>query len=358
MSDTAQEKTGPSATINRDGLRRFLRERKHGAADDLRVENISFGHSNEVHLAHFDGRTWVLRRPPRGPLLPTAHDVLREYRVLKALQNTDVPVPRVYDSCDDLGYIGAPFYLMEYKQGHVIRADTSSTFATTPERRRRVSEAMIDLLVALQAVDWRAVGLEGFGRPDGYLPRQLKRWVAQLEGATAITVQDRPLPVMTKVRDWLAARIPESPPATIVHGDFKLDNVMFDAHADAEVIAVFDWEMSTIGDPLADLGWLLSYWLEAGDAAGRKAVTASVTVEPGFLTRREMIDRYEGKTGRKMTDFAFYEAFAIFKLAIIMEGSYSRLLRGQTDDPLFYALKERVPALADAAWAVCAAAPR
>jgi aminoglycoside phosphotransferase (APT) family kinase protein len=353
MTDS-QEKTGPSARVDAASLRRFLQDRKLGSADDLRVENISFGHSNEVHLAHFEGKSWVLRRPPRGPLLPTAHDVLREYRVLNALQNTQVPIPRVYAACDDLSYIGAPFYLMEYKQGHVIRADNSKTFADSPARRRVVSEAMIDLLVTLQAVDWRAVGLEGFGRPDGYLERQLKRWTDQLERTLPHT---RPLPVLLMVKDWLAAHIPESPAATIVHGDYKLDNVMWDSSADAKVIAVFDWEMSTIGDPLADLGWLLSYWLEAGDSASRRGVTSAVTAEPGFLTRREMIDRYEAKSGRAMRAFKFYEAFAIFKLSIIMEGSYARFLRGQTDDPLFIALKERVPALADAAWAACEVAP-
>ncbi|MGO9605253.1 MAG: phosphotransferase family protein [Candidatus Binataceae bacterium] len=354
MNNSTQEKTGPNATVDLAGLRRFIADRNLGDPSQLRSENISFGHSNEVHLVHFDGRSWALRRPPRGPLLPTAHDVIREYRVLSALQNTAVPVPRVFAACDDPAYIGAPFYLMEYMRGDVIRADATQTFANTPERRRAVSEAMIDLLVALQDVDWKAVGLEGFGRPDGYLPRQLKRWTDQLDRATQITTAIRPLPVMTKVREWLEKRIPDSPPATIVHGDFKLDNVMFDPKAaGAKVIAVFDWEMSTIGDPLADLGWLLSYWLEASDNEGRKGITSAVTTAPGFMTRREMIDRYESKSGRKMANFAFYEAFAIFKLAIIMEGSYSRFVRGQTDDPLFVGLKDRVPALADAAWAVC-----
>ena len=358
MSTAAHEKTGPNATVDLAGLRRFVTDRKLGDPSELRSENISFGHSNEVHLIHFDGRSWALRRPPRGPLLPTAHDMMREYRVINALQNTPVPVPRVFAACDDPAYIGAPFYLMEYMRGEVIRAD-SNNFANTPERRRAVSEAMIDLLAALQAVDWKAVGLEGFGRPDGYLPRQLKRWTDQLDRATQITSSIRALPVMAKVREWLEKRIPDSPPATIVHGDYKLDNVMFDPSAPgAKAIAIFDWEMSTIGDPLADFGWLLSYWVEATDSPDRRGITAPVTTAPGFLTRREMVDRYEAKTGRKMTNFAFYEAFAIFKLAIIMEGSYSRFVRGQTDDPLFVGLKERVPALADAAWKVCSASPR
>ncbi|HXW84589.1 MAG TPA: phosphotransferase family protein [Candidatus Binataceae bacterium] len=346
MSSAAHDKTGPNATVDIEGLRRFLADRKLGDPSGLNAKNISFGHSNEVHLVNFDGNQWALRRPPRGPLLPTAHDVIREYRVLEALQNTPVPVPRVYAACDDPAYIGAPFYLMEYMQGEVIRGEAAS-FVTTPEIRRRVSEQMVDLLVTLQRVDWRAAGLEGFGRPDGYLERQLRRWVDQLERTIPYT---RPLPVMEQVRDWLKAHIPPSPPATIVHGDYKLDNVMWDA-ASVRPIAIFDWEMSTIGDPLADLGWVLSYWPDPNDRA--RGIMASVTNAPGWLTRNQMAERYEQQTGRAMRDFPFYHAFALFKLAIIMEGSYSRFVRGQADDPLFEAMKVRVPALADAAWAVC-----
>ena len=175
MSDLTQEKTGPSATVDLSGLKRFLDERKLGDTANLRSENISFGHSNEVHLIHFGGNSWALRRPPRGPLLPTAHDMMREYRVLKALQDTPVPVPRMYASCDDPSYIGAPFYLMEYMRGEVVRADNNN-FVKTVELRRNVSRQMVEVLAALQNVDWRAAGLEGFGRSEGYLERQLKRW--------------------------------------------------------------------------------------------------------------------------------------------------------------------------------------
>jgi aminoglycoside phosphotransferase (APT) family kinase protein len=352
MSNTTAEKTGPSATVDIAGLKRFLDERKLGDTSTLRTENISFGHSNEVHLIHFDGKSWALRRPPRGPLLPTAHDVLREYRILKALQDTPVPVPRVYAACDDAAYIGAPFFLMEYMRGDVVRADNQH-FAQTPALRRKVSEQMVDVLVTLQRVDWRNAGLEGFGRPDGYLERQLRRWSDQLERTIPFT---RPLPVMEQVKAWLRARLPASPAPTIVHGDYKLDNIMFDPKT-AKVIAVFDWEMSTIGDPLADFGWMLTYWPDPTDSAAG-GVISSMAADPGWLTRREMIERYEKSTGLAMRDFPFYQAFALFKLAIIMEGSYSRFVRGQADDPLFAGMKERVPALADAAWSVCNSARR
>jgi aminoglycoside phosphotransferase (APT) family kinase protein len=351
MSTSTQEKTGPSATVDLAGLKRFLDERKLGDTAALTSENISFGHSNEVHLIHFGGHSWVLRRPPRGSLLPTAHDVLREYRVLRALQDTAVPLPRVYAACDDSSYIGAPFYLMEYMRGEVVRSGKQH-FAKTDELRRRVSEQMVDVLVELQKVDWRAVGLEGFGRPDGYLERQLKRWTDQLERTI---VHTRPLPVMENVKEWLRARIPESPPPTIVHGDYKLDNVMFEPDS-ACALAVLDWEMSTIGDPMADLGWMLTYWPDPADRSAGGLI-ASIDAAEGWMTRREMLDRYERATGRAMRDFPFYQALALFKLAIIMEGSYSRLVRGQADDPMFAGMKQLVPALADAAWSVCCSAP-
>lgn len=356
MVDT--EKTGPSATIDAEGLKRFIRDNRLGDPSNLRTENISFGHSNEVHLVHFDGNSWALRRPPRGPLLPTAHDVLREYRVLAALQQTPVPVPRVYASCDDNSYIGAPFYLMEYMRGKVIRAglipSEEKSFADTPAKRRAVSEGMIDLLVSLQAVDWRKVGLEGFGRPDGYIERQLRRWISQLEKTLPLT---RPLPVMTKIEQWLKAHMPQAQPSTIVHGDFKLDNVMWDTSGESpRAIALFDWEMSTIGDPLADLGWMVTYWTDPNDSEARRSVVSSMEGEPGYYRRPEMVGLYEKKSGRAMRDFAFYEIFSLFKLAIILEGSYSRYLSGQADDPMFATYDVRVPGIADVAWSLCQSA--
>jgi aminoglycoside phosphotransferase (APT) family kinase protein len=355
MVDSSQEKTGPSATIDAEGLRRFIRDNRLGDPADLRTENISFGHSNEVHLVHFEGNSWALRRPPRGPLLPTAHDVLREYRVLKALQSTPVPVPRVYASCDDSSYIGAPFYLMEYVRGRVIRSglvpSDEVSFADTPNKRRAVSEGMIDLLISLQAVDWQKAGLEGFGRPDGYIERQLRRWIGQLERTLPLT---RPLPVMAKIEEWLKAHMPQTQPSTIVHGDFKLDNAMWDdAVRPPKAIALFDWEMSTIGDPLADLGWMVTYWTDPSDSEIRRSVVSSMEGEAGYYKRGEMVELYEKKSGRAMRDFAFYEIFSLFKLAIILEGSYSRYLSGQADDPIFATYDVRVPGIAEVAWSLC-----
>ena len=346
--------SGPAASIDREGLQRFLLDQNLGDPRDLTTRNISFGHSNEVHLVHFDGKSWALRRPPRGPLLPTAHDVMREYRVLKALQETAVPLPRVYAACDDPRYIGAPFYLMERLHGGVIRSPNvpsdEVSFADTAEKRLAVSEGMIDLIVALQAVDYRAVGLEKFGRPDGYLERQLKRWTDQLERTLPLT---RPLPVMQKIGQWLSSHILPPQPPTIVHGDFKLDNVMWDITGRPRPLALVDWEMSTIGDPLADVGWMLTYWTESSDSAARRAVVSSMDPEAGYLARRAMVELYENKSGRAMDHVAFYEAFALYKLAIILEGSYARHLSGQADDPIFATYDVRVPTIAEAAWELC-----
>ena len=355
MVDTGNERTGPSVTIDADGLRRFLRDRKLGAADDLHVENISFGHSNEVHLVHFDSKSWVLRRPPRGPLLPTAHDVMREFRVLSALQESPVPLPRVFAGCDDASYIGAPFFLMEYMRGKVIRSGLVPTcepsFAVSERQRRTVSERMVELLVTLQAVDWRAAGLEGFGRPDGYIERQVHRWSDQLERTIPKT---RPLPVMLKIQRWLAAHLPPPQPATIVHGDYKLDNVMWNPEGEVpRPIALFDWEMSTLGDPLADLGWMVTYWSDPSDSEKRRTVVSSMEAGGGYLNREEMIALYEGKSGRTMHGFSFYEIFSLFKLAIIGEGSYARYLAGQADDPVFATYDQRIPRMAEVAWELC-----
>jgi aminoglycoside phosphotransferase (APT) family kinase protein len=355
MSETTEEKTGPSAKIEIEGLKRFIRSRELGDPAELTAENISFGHSNEVHLVRFEDKVWALRRPPRGPLLPTAHDVLREYRVLKALQDTSVPIPRVYASCDDVSFIGAPFYLMEYMGGKVIRSglvpSNEPSFADTPAKRRAVSEGMIDLLIALQSVNWREVGLEGFGRPDGYIERQLRRWTDQFLRTTQLT---RPLPIMEKVREWLDSHMPQNQTATIVHGDFKLDNVMWQVSGEgAQAIALFDWEMSTIGDPLADLGWMLTYWCDPTDSEMRRAVVSSMDWDSGYYRRDDMAVRYEQKFARPMRDFTFYQVFSLYKLAIILEGSYSRFLSGQADDPLFATYDQRVPNIAEVAWSLC-----
>ncbi|HEX2030293.1 MAG TPA: phosphotransferase family protein [Actinomycetota bacterium] len=316
------------------------------------VERLRAGHSNETFFVRRSGREWVLRRPPRGAFLPTAHDVLREHRVLSALGETGVRAPRAIHACPDPAIIGAPFYVMEKVDGVVVR-DRLPAFLDEPDRRR-VGEELVDALAELHAVDWRAAGLEGWGRPTGYLERQLRRWSGQLELATRFT---RPLPDLERTAAWLSERLPASGPATIVHGDYKLDNVVLAPGAPARVVAILDWEMSTIGDPLADLGYLLSFWREPGDL--RDTVLSAeieLTRQPGFLTPAELLERYRERSGRDPGDVRWYVVLAIWKLAILLEGSYARHLAGVTDDPFFGELERGVPALARRALAVAGVA--
>ena len=333
--------------IDEQRLQRYLAGRIPGADLPLRVERVFGGHSNETFYIGRGDQEWVLRRPPRGPLLPTAHDVLREYRVLKALNSTNVATPRVLLACDDASITGAPFYLMERKYGIVIR-DELPTYASDAAGCRAISKALIDALAALHSVDWQAAGLGDFGKPEGYIERQIRRWTGQLEKS-----RQRPLPDLDTVTAWLVKHMPVSGPATIVHGDYRLDNSMY-ASDQPELIAIFDWEMATIGDPLADLGYLLSNWREAGDPLPEFTLaTRRITETPGFFTRAEIADHYAARTGRSIRDMAFYEALAIWKLAILLEGSYQRHRSGTTDDPFFEQLETGVPGLARRALEIC-----
>lgn len=333
--------------IDEVALHRYLAEHIPGQDAPLEVERIGGGHSNETFFVRRGSQEWVLRRPPRGPLLPTAHDVLREYRVLAALNGTSVPTPRVVLACEDTSVIGAPFYLMERVYGIIVR-DKLPPFANDQAGRRAISKTLIDALVELHGVDWRAVGLENFGKPEGYLQRQVRRWMGQLEKS-----RQRPLPDLDAVTAWLVEHMPTSGPATIVHGDYRLDNVMLADDA-PRVVAIFDWEMATIGDPLADIGYLLSFWREPGDPEPEINTAGWRSMEqPGFFSRAELADYYAEYTGRTIRDMAFYEALAIWKLAVLLEGSYSRHRAGTTDDPFFEQLGEGVPALARRALRVC-----
>jgi aminoglycoside phosphotransferase (APT) family kinase protein len=352
MSESANPPVGGlPPLVDPKALARYLAERLPGSALDvpLQVERILGGHSNETFFVTRGAEEWVLRRPPRGPLLPTAHDVGREYRVLVALANTNVPVPTPVLFCEDTSVIGAPFYLMRRVYGEVIRSTLPPAFAEGEAIRRELAEQLVDRLADLHAVDWRAVGLEDFGKPEGYLERQLRRWTGQLEAS-----RNRPLPDLDAVTAWLQANLPASPPAAIVHGDYRMDNVMYAPEPPARIVAIFDWEMATIGDPLADLGYLLSFWRERGDPDYSLGDAAwRISELPGFPTRAELVAHYAERTGRRLEHVNFYVALAIWKLAILLEGSYKRHLAGTTDDPFFATLDAGVPALAARALAVC-----
>jgi len=311
---------------------------------DLQVERHVAGHSNETFFVRSGPHESVLRRPPRGAFLPTAHDVAREFRILSALEGTGVRAPKPLLFCGDAEVIGAPFYLMERAPGVVIRDRLPSGLGDL-RARRDIGEELVDALVELHAVDWRAAGLEGFGKPSGYLQRQVRRWKGQLALTEPLT---RHVPDLHRAGEWLETHLPQSGDSTIVHGDYKLDNVAFEVRGRPRLSAILDWEMSTLGDPLADLGWMLSFWREPSDPAEFVMDEQTVSRQPGFPSREELIDRYAERSGRIVdpNDLAFYLVLAVWKLAILLEGSYARHLAGLTDDPFFAYLEEGVPALA------------
>jgi aminoglycoside phosphotransferase (APT) family kinase protein len=320
-------------------LRAFLAGHGLDAPDDLGATPIGDGHSNVTYALSTDV---VLRRPPRGPLPPSAHDVLREARLLTALDPADVRTPEVLAVCDDLKVIGAPFYVMEKIDGEVITSEMPPALDTPPERNRTADE-LIDALVELHAVDWTAIGLEGFGKPTGYLERQVRRFLGLWEHN-----RTREIPAVEEIGRWLTDNMPESPPATIVHGDYRLGNTMYGGDAPARLVAILDWEMATIGDPLADLGYMMMQWPEPEDDLGPFNLT-SVTTLPGFPRRAEMIARYEERSGRSMGALDWYATLALWKAIVFMEGNYKRAVAGSTDDPYLKTFGDAVLQIADRA---------
>jgi aminoglycoside phosphotransferase (APT) family kinase protein len=299
------------------------------------VRLIAGGRSNLTYLvdpraaAGPDAPLMVLRRPPLGHVLPTAHDMAREYRVLSALGGTGIPVPKVIALCPDPAVIGAPFYLMQHAPGEVLRTQEDGKRVSVAQARQ-LSELFADMLAAIHGVDPEASGLTGFGRPEGYLERQLARWQRQWELSST-----REMPGFQRLTERLAAGLPGLAAAasagTLVHGDYRVDNMLVTLGAQPAITAVLDWEMSTLGDPLADLGLSLVYWAERGDAdAPDLSVATMVTAGPGFLTRAEIADRYAAATGRDVSQLGYYMAFGCFKLAVVLEGIHARFLQHKT----------------------------
>jgi aminoglycoside phosphotransferase (APT) family kinase protein len=296
------------------------------------------GFSNLTYFLDWGERRLVLRRPPPGDLLPTSHDVAREFRVLAALQGTAARVPRPLLLCEDAGVIGAPFYLMERLEGEVVRTALPAVF-DTPAQCRLLGEELIDALVDLHAVDWRAAGLAEIGRPSGYVERQLRRWQGQIDLTLPKT---RPLPEFGAIGDWLRAHTPPETPATLVHGDYKLDNLIFAAETPTHALAVLDWEMATLGDPLADLGWGLCNW---GMNCPPESPIYPVMSAPGIASPGEMAARYAEQTGRSVARLPFYIVLGLWKLAALMEGLYMLYLQGRAANPLTANMETGVPKL-------------
>jgi aminoglycoside phosphotransferase (APT) family kinase protein len=332
--------------IDPDGVEAWFALNVPQASPPLSFERIAGGHSNLTYrVGDGGGHRWALRRPPLGKRLGSAHDMAREHKVVSALGATAVPVAPVVGLCEDDSVNGAPFYVMEFVEGPILRGLAEAETFPAEDDRRAIGERVADTLVAIHAVDPDAVGLGDLGRKEDYVARQLRRWQGQWEKS-----KTRELPLIDSLHDRLSARIPKQGPATIVHGDYRLDNMILTPAG--EVAAVVDWELCTLGDPLADVGLLMAYWPEREQA--EIALGQPANLAPGFPTREELAARYAERSGRDLADLAFFVALGYWKLAIILEGVYARYAAGAYGkaDPgieAFARLVERLAKAADAA---------
>jgi aminoglycoside phosphotransferase (APT) family kinase protein len=329
--------------LNRKALARYLDGKIEGGGE-LEIEQFRGGHSNLTYLLKTPAREYVLRRGPVGPVAPKAHDMAREYRVLRSVHPVFPAAPAVVHLCEDPAVIGAVFFLMERRRGIIVRNQVPPELAAFPGYPAQVSRGFMDCLIALHAVDIQEHGLIALGKPEGFLERQVGGWFERWNRA-----KTEELPQMERIIQWLRERLPASPSPTLVHNDFKLDNVMLNVSDPSGVEAVLDWEMATVGDPLVDLGVLLCYWSQPSDPGG---ATPPLTTGPGWFTRDELIGRYAGKTGRDASRIDYYEVFALFKLAVVLQQIYVRFHRGQTQDPRFRHFDSRVHRLIEQAAAL------
>ena len=325
----------------------WLRKQVPGLEGEAEILQFPKGHSNLTYLVRMGGRELVLRRPPFGSKVKTAHDMGREFRVLSKLAAVWPKAPRPLANCDDAGVIGAPFYAMERLRGAILRGTgRPAGLEATPAEVRANNEALVDTLVELHAVDYAAAGLGDLGKPSGYVRRQVEGWTKRYADAKTDDI-----PAVEQIAAWLAARIPAERGAVLLHNDFKHDNVVVDAGDLARVVGVLDWEMSTLGDPLMDLGTMLGYWVEEGDSDELKMIAFGPTMMQGSLTRREIAERYAARSGRDVSDLLFYSCFALFKTAAVAQQIYARFKAGLTHDERFGMMIAGVRILAEAALA-------
>jgi aminoglycoside phosphotransferase (APT) family kinase protein len=324
--------------FDRDAAERYMREHIEGLPEGkLEVWQFPSGASNLTYLVKIGDWEGVLRRPPLGPVPPKAHDMERESRLLMKIHEAFTLAPKPYFFTDDESIIGAQFYVMERRKGVIVDDEFPEGVEPTEELCRGMSRMVADTLVELHAVDWREAGLEDLGRPEGFLQRQVKGWIGRYDEAKTEEIEE-----VGPLTDWLTKDIPESPDPTIVHNDYKLNNLVLNPDDLTEVRAVLDWEMTTIGDPLFDLAVSLSYWVEPDDPQELKEVLPTVTDTPGFITRKEFIDYYAEKSGRDLSRMHWYMVFGYFKLAVILQQIYARWHKGQTKDERFATFNERV----------------
>lgn len=315
-------------------LEPYLRNHFPDAEGSLVVKQFPSGHSNLTYSVSLGEKEMVLRRPPFGSKVKSAHDMGREYNVLSRLHGA-YPAPRPLLYCTDESVIGAPFYVMERVRGVVLRKDLPAGLTLSPETAHRLSESFIDNLAALHGLDYNAIGLGELGKPTGYLQRQVKGWIERYHGS-----KTEDLPEVQHITQWLGERMPAQSDSTIVHNDYKYDNMILAEDDITRIKAVLDWEMCTLGDPLTDLGTALAYWVDANDPPQLQMVRWGPTSIAGSLTRRQLAERYAEKTGRNIENLVFYYVFALFKVAVIIQQIYYRYYHGLTKDQRFATLGE------------------
>ena len=340
QSDTSTVRHGEE--LDGLALEAYLDKHLGVGASEIEIQQFPHGHSNLVYLIKTRDREYVLRRPPLGPVAPKAHDMAREYRVLHAVHPHFPEAPQVFLLCEDPSIIGGAFFLMERRRGIVIRDSIPEEIAAIPDHPRLASEAVIDCLVRLHAVDVSGPALAALGKPEGFVERQVRGWADRWQRA-----KTDELPEIDRVIRWLADSIPPSPAPTLVHNDYKLDNVMLRPEA-GRVEAVLDWEMTTLGDPVADLGLTMCYWTWAAVAAedDPHPATPNLTSQPGWYTRDQFLERYSRQTGRDLAHIEYHEILGLFKLAVILQQIFYRFHRGQTQDQRFRTFDRRVRGLA------------
>ncbi|HXX43967.1 MAG TPA: phosphotransferase family protein [Candidatus Acidoferrales bacterium] len=327
-------------------LERFLDRHFPGDRRPLVVEQYPSGHSNLTYLVRMGEREFVLRRPPFGSKVKTAHDMGREFRVLSKLHAAYAPAPEVLLFCEDDSILGAPFYLMKPIHGIIIRRDPPAGLPFDAQTARRVSESFIDNLAVLHSLDYEAVGLGDLGKPQGYVERQVRGWVERYYGS-----RTHDLPEVARIASWMQGHLPTTGDAALIHNDYKYDNVVLAPNDITRIIGVLDWEMTTVGDPLADLGTTLAYWVDANDPEDLQDIRWCPSTYPGSMTRAELVERYARKTGRDLSGISFYLVLARFKLAVIVQQIYYRYHQGLTKDQRFAEMPDVVRVLLRAALA-------
>jgi aminoglycoside phosphotransferase (APT) family kinase protein len=334
----------PGEELDLAKLEPFLRHHFPGEAGPPIVRQYPSGHSNLTYSLAFGSREMVLRRPPFGSKVKTAHDMGREYRVLSKLHAHYSPAPQVLVFCDDESVLGAPFYLMEPIHGVILRRDVPPDLDFSPELARRVCESFRDNLALLHGLDYNSMDLGDLGRPQGYLERQVRGWIGRYHGS-----KTHDIPEVETISNWIQQHMPSSGAAALIHNDYKYDNVVLDSDDLTRIIGVLDWEMCTIGDPLTDLGSALAYWVDRSDPPEILETRWGPTSYPGSLTRAQLVQRYAQKTGRDVSDMAFYLVFARFKIAVIVQQIYYRYHQGLTHDERFATMPQRITLLLRAA---------